>query len=183
MRSSFYVVGVAAAAIAGAGIVGFGCSSSSSPPANNTTPPADAATEAATCSALSDASVATGDFSPIWTCYEKASVCGAELTACAADCICNNAVLTSLECVALDAGTQQGCFESAPNGLGSVDMTDTAAGELGVCLLNVGSSCGATVVTDAGTDGSTDGGTKEDAASDAAITDAATGDAGDAAAP
>jgi hypothetical protein len=191
MRSSFYFVGVAAAAIAGAGVLGFGCSSSSSPPTNNN--PVDAATEAAACIDPSDASIATGMFTPIWTCYEQASVCGAQLTACAADCACNLAVLTSLECVATDAGTQQGCFQTFPMGLGplATASTNSAATGLGVCLLNVGTKCGADVVVDGG-DAGGDAGTKEDAASDASTGDAATdaattvdaaADAGDSATP
>jgi hypothetical protein len=182
MRSSFYVVGVAAAAIVGAGIIGFGCSSSSSPPTNNPPEDSGAGTDAAACIPLADASVATGDFSPIWTCLEQA--CSTSLTACAANCECNNAVLTALNCVATDAGTQTACFTNA---LTPIALTVVPAGQVGVCLPNMGAACGAMVVTDAGTDGSTDGGAKEDAASDAATTDAATNDAatdaGDSAAP
>lgn len=180
MRSSFYVVGIAAAAIAGAGIIGFGCSSSSSPPANNNTPEDSGSPEASTCVPLADASVATSTFSPIWTCLEQA--CSTSLIACAADCTCNNAVLTALDCVATDAGTQTACFTNA---LTPIALTHIAAGEVGACLQSGGMSCGATVVTDGGLDGSTDSGAKEDAATDAAsdaeTSDAATGDAGDAA--
>jgi hypothetical protein len=191
MRSSFYFAGVAAAAIAGAGVLGFGCSSSSSPPANDTGNDAatDAATEAAACIDPSDASIATGVFTPIWTCYEKATVCGPQLTKCEADCTCNLAVLTSLECVATDAGTQQGCFMTAPGGLGPLATNQTnpnaAATALGVCLLNVGTKCGADVTVDGGDAGTTDAATTDggDAATTVDSGTDAAADAGDSAAP
>jgi hypothetical protein len=102
-----------------------------------------------------------------------------QLQTCAADCACNNAVLTSLNCVATDAGTQDSCFRSYPNGLSAV--ASMPAGEaLGLCLLSKASGCGAMVVGDGGTDGgdaatTTDAAT--DAASDAAAKDAETTDA------
>jgi hypothetical protein len=123
MRASFYLVGFAAVAVVGAGMSGVGCSSSSS----GTTPTEDASTDApsasssggedtgtgsetaAPCVPLDAGSVATiKTGSPVWDCYE--AQCGPSLTACAADCACNNGVLEALQCVANDAGTGTTCF-------------------------------------------------------------------------
>jgi hypothetical protein len=122
MRASLFLAGLAAASLFGAGAVAVGCSSSSSPsPASGddastmtdapTTTP-DTGTEdapATPCTAISDASAATlvtGE--PTWPCYE--SKCTTSLTACAADCNCNNQVLTALNCIASDAGSATTCF-------------------------------------------------------------------------
>ncbi len=125
MRASLYLIGFAAASLLGAGVAGVGCSSSSSPPA--TTPPEDASTPidsgvtppedtgtatdapATPCTPISDASAATiVTGSPLWDCYE--AKCGPSLTACAADCNCNNQVLEALNCVATDGGNSTTCF-------------------------------------------------------------------------
>ena len=65
-------------------------------------------------------SVATVNVSPTWTCFEGA--CSTELTACAADCVCNNAILTALSCVAT-TGDQVGCFTTAATSGGTGAIT------------------------------------------------------------
>ena len=125
MRASLYLIGFAAASIVGAGAAEIGCSSSSggssSPPedsgtADTSTPPADTgSTEdagggdaAPTCVTIdaSAAKIMTG--SPVWDCYEQQ--CATALTECAADCTCNDAVLSALQCTADDGGSQTVCF-------------------------------------------------------------------------
>jgi hypothetical protein len=133
MRASLYLFGFAAAAIVGAGVVEIGCSSSSSPPANNTPEdasmtdaptagdsgaPGDAAPTPCTPLDASAATIATG--SPLWDCYE--AMCAPSLTACAADCQCNTDVLTSLQCIAADAGTSTSCFTPVSASTASTDM-------------------------------------------------------------
>ena len=126
MRASLYLVGFAVASMAGAGLVGMGCSSSS----NNGTP---AGTEAGTitddgggtdamtpvpdagttpCTAA-PVNVETLDGGAQWSCLQTA--CKASLTACAAECECNNAVLASLLCSA-DGGTPTACFTPLATG-------------------------------------------------------------------
>jgi hypothetical protein len=127
MRASLYLIGFAAASILGAGAAEIGCSSSSSggttptppedastpvdtgttpPEDSGTTPPSDAG--AGPCTPVTDASAATiVTGSPVWDCYE--SKCATSLTACAADCNCNNEVIESLLCTA-DGGNSTTCF-------------------------------------------------------------------------
>ncbi len=169
MRASLYLIGFAAASIVGAGIVEIGCSSSSSPaPAgggddasttDSATPPEDTGTPAADtgttpCTPLSDASAATiVTGSPSWDCYE--AMCMPSLTACAADCKCNNDILTALNCVAMDAGSTTTCFGPVSS---AGTPTDTA---VLTCLL-ANSAC-----MTAGGEGGTDGGSPEAATSEA----------------
>src|ERR1700753_4341598 len=102
MRASLFLAALAAASLLGAGAVAVGCSSSSSgsPPASGddasmtSDAPAspDTGTEdaATPCTPVSDASAATiVTGSASWDCYE--SKCSTSLTACGADCTCNNA--------------------------------------------------------------------------------------------
>jgi hypothetical protein len=130
MRASLYLVGFAAVAVVGAGMTGVGCSSSSS----GTTPGDDASmgtdgsgsssgagssggddtgtaadAPAAPCVPTDAGSVATFDSgSAVWACYQ--AMCKTSLTACAADCACNNGVFKALQCVATDAGSATTCF-------------------------------------------------------------------------
>jgi hypothetical protein len=56
----------------------------------------------------SQESVATVDAGALFGCYQTA--CASELSGCAADCVCNAAVTTGLECLLADAGTGHSCF-------------------------------------------------------------------------
>jgi hypothetical protein len=167
MRASLYLVGFAAVAVVGAGMTGVGCSSSSS----GTTPAEDAATgtdapssgsssgsgddtgtgseTAAPCTPLDAGSAATlKTGSAVWDCYE--AMCKTSLTACAADCACNNGVLAALQCVANDAGTGTSCFMMVTS------VTTPPNSDLTTCLvqnaqcMNAGMGGG-----EGGTDGST----------------------------
>jgi hypothetical protein len=162
MRASLYLIGVAFAAVAGAGVAEVGCSSSSSPAA--ATPPEDASSpgpEASTppedtgappaeaagpCTPISDASAATiKTGSALWDCYE--AKCGPSLTACAADCNCNNDVLKALNCVATDAGSGTTCFGMYVTG----GMLDTNVVQ---CLVS-NAACMTATAGDGGTEGGT----------------------------
>ena len=162
MRASLFLAGLAAASLFGAGAVGVGCSSSSSgsPAASDdastmsdspTTTP-DTGTEdapATPCTPVSDASAATiVTGSASWDCYE--SKCTTSLTACGADCECNNAILTALNCIAMDAGTTTACF-----GPVSMSSAPTTAAVL-TCLL-----ANAQCMNPGGDGGTGDGGTSE----------------------
>jgi hypothetical protein len=95
-------------------------------------------------------SAATVNVSPTWTCFEGA--CSTELTACAADCVCNNAILTALSCVAT-TGDQRGCFTTAATSGGGGALT------VALCLATAsapGAACGPPGDGGAG-DGATDG--------------------------
>lgn len=56
----------------------------------------------------SGADVATIDAGALFRCYQTA--CATELSGCAADCVCNAAVMSGLQCLLADAGTGQSCF-------------------------------------------------------------------------
>jgi hypothetical protein len=116
----------------------------------------------ATCEA-STMNAATLMSGPSWTCLEMA--CKMSLTACAANCECNNAVLTALECVVMAGGSSAtpaqtaACFTSNIGPLisgpeGSIVMP------LATCLMTMSQSC-ATQGMEGGTDGgsSSEGGT------------------------
>jgi len=178
MRASLYLIGFAAASLVGAGVAAVGCSSSSGTPAPVTPedamvpgdtstppPPGDTGTPEDTgtpCTAMfGDASAATivtplvpGEAS--WTCLESA--CGPSLTACAADCTCNNDILGALSCLAPpDGGMLATCFGPV---LSSSNATDIAV--LGCLQMHMGACMG-------------DGGTTEGGTPDAGITDAGGG--------
>ena len=181
MRASLYLIGFAAASIAGAGVTAIGCSSSSSPAASNPedaavtdaptapedtgTTPGDAGTTTP-CTPKYDASAATlvapdvpGEAS--WTCLE--GHCGPSLNACAADCTCNNDILGALYCLAPpDGGSLTACFGPVLSSSNMADMT-----VLGCLQTNMSKCLG---------DG---GATAEGGTSDAGATDAGTADAGD----
>jgi hypothetical protein len=117
---------------------------------------------------MSAATIMSG---PGWTCLEM--VCKTSLTACAADCACNNAVLTALECVVMAGGATAtpaqtaACFTS---NLGPLYSGSEAAiaGPLAMCLQTMSQGC-AMQGMEGGTDGGSEGG-------DAATASDATGD-------
>jgi hypothetical protein len=77
-------------------------------------------------------------------------MCKTSLTACAADCACNNGVIQALLCVASDAGTGTSCFMNV------TAVTTPPNSDLTTCLvsnaacMNAGMGGG-----EGGTDGST----------------------------
>jgi hypothetical protein len=134
----------------------------------------------ATCEA-STMNVATINSGPAWTCLEMA--CSASLTACAADCVCNNAVLTALECVIMKGGASAtmaqtiACFTSNVGPL-TTGPEAPIAGPAATCLMMNSQGC-ATQGMEGGTDGGSDGGdsaTASDATSDSAMASDATGE-------
>jgi hypothetical protein len=164
MRASLYLIGFAAASLLGAGVAGIGCSSSSSPA---TTPPEDASTTtdsptttppedtgtgtdaaAKPCVPLdaSAATIVTG--SPLWDCYE--AKCATSLTACAAECGCNDDVLNALQCIAADAGTSTTCFATVSTN----STSDTVEMTMLNCLL-MNNACMNATAGDGGTEGGT----------------------------
>jgi len=174
MRASLYLIGFAAASIVGAGAAEIGCSSSSggssspedSGTADTSTPPADTGStedagggDTSTPCVTIDASAATiVTGSPVWDCYE--SMCATALAECAADCTCNDAVLSALQCTATDAGSQTVCFA----GLASAGASPGASMDTLNCLVG-----DASVPCQSATAPTGDGGTDA----------APTGDAGD----
>jgi hypothetical protein len=125
----------------------------------------------ATCEAstMNSATITSG---PAWTCLEM--VCKTSLTACAADCECNNAVLTALECVVTAGGAgatpaqTAACFTSNIGPLLS-GPDAPIAGPLATCLMTMSQGC-ATQGMEGGTDGSSggDSATASDATGDSA---------------
>jgi hypothetical protein len=108
----------------------------------------------------------TIDGGPLWACYQK--TCATSLTACAADCVCNNGFITALMNIAMMGQS------TAMSELTTAAGTDTAAGTVGTCLLMALTSgtCGGAT----GGEGGTEGGSTEGGGSDAAKTgDAPTG--------
>jgi hypothetical protein len=103
---------------------------------------------------------ATINSGPAWTCLEM--VCMTSLTACAADCECNNAVLTALECVITAGGAgatpaqTTACFTSNLGPLIS-GPKGSIAGPLATCLMTMSQGCAAQGM-EGGTDGSSSGG-------------------------
>jgi hypothetical protein len=128
MRTSLYLIGFATASIVGAGAVGFGCSSSSSGSPPTTTPDAaseaaaspDSSAEAAGEDASADvaAEACTSSVGSVLVDEIDASAfscflaqCTTSLTACAADCDCNNVIVTALNCQnTMGAAAQATCF-------------------------------------------------------------------------
>ena len=94
-----------------------------------------------------DVSVATVDAGPLWACLESA--CMPELTACAADCVCNDALLVALLCAA--GGTSPvTCFTNAIQ----QNLGDFAVVGVGTCLQTNALACLA--VSEGGTDAGAD---------------------------
>jgi hypothetical protein len=186
----------ASAALLGAGAVAAACSSSSSGPSDGGTAEAGVDTGAVsdgtgdvsdgggdaamtTCEA-STASSATIRSGPAWTCLEM--VCKTSLTACAANCECNNAVLTALECVVANGGASAtpaqtaACFTSNIGPLISGPEGSIVA-PLATCLMTMSQGCAAQGV-EGGTDGgpSGEGGTDGSSGGDSATASDATGE-------
>jgi hypothetical protein len=187
----------ASAALLGGGAVAVACSSSSSSPSDGGAADAEAGVDTgavsdgtasdgggdaamATCEA-STMSAATINSGPAWTCLEM--VCSASLTACAADCVCNNAVLTALECVVMNGGASAtpaqttACFTSNVGPLISGPEA-SIVGPVATCLMTMAQGC-ATQGMEGGTDGGSDGGdsaTASDATGDSATASDATSD-------
>jgi hypothetical protein len=106
-----------------------------------------AAPIACTDASVSAATINAGSFA----CEE--AQCTTSLNACAADCLCNNALLQAFQCAA-DAGdsaAQTNCFtlyltQAAENG-------SAAVSPFGICLMGAASSCGISLDGGATTDG------------------------------
>jgi len=95
------------------------------------------------------------------------AACSTSLTACAANCLCNNAILTALMCSEPDASLAMSCFTTALTAIATADPTDENA--VGQCLIT--NSTPATDAGDAATTTTTDAG-------DAATTTTDAGDGG-----
>jgi len=184
MRASLYLIGFAAASLVGAGVAQVGCSSSSggSPAApedamapegggssssggSGSSSGSSGGMDSGKACSPADASaetIVTG--SPAWDCQQVQ--CKTELTACAADCQCNNDILAALQCLVPDSsvGAQSTCFGPV---LSSSNPPDTMAL---TCLSAHQSMC----------NGGTDGAPPADgtAPGDSGGTDGAPADAG-----
>lgn len=150
----------------GAGATAVACSSSSSPASTVTdaatdtstgTPGEDAAAEAAGPCVKVSASPATVDGGSQWACFQ--THCTAAFAACAADCVCNNALVTALSNIASMGMTM--AVEMTQ--LTTVDMIDDAGLGAITCVISNESNCPA---------GGGDGGKPE--GGDAATGDSAT---------
>jgi hypothetical protein len=178
MRMWRLVVG---ASFLGAGALALACSSSSSPPAATGGTDSggsddgggggeEAAVEAAACTP-STMNVSTLDGGAVWACYQAG--CNAMgLTACGADCVCNNAILAALACVqTMGESASMSCFESALTPV----ISESAVSGVTTCLEDKGPGCGL-ASGDAGEGGAKedggDAGAPESSTSDAPSTDA-----------
>lgn len=106
--------------------------------------------------------VETFDAGTLWACYQ--SMCTTALTACAADCACNAAIATALECTP-DAGATA-CFTTAFGTIGAADPGMSTES----CIVGMMAACSGGGMSDAGDSGggdAGDAGTSSDA-SDAA---------------
>jgi hypothetical protein len=125
-------------------------------------------TDAPACTPVLDATtVTTIDGGALWACFNTAPACGTELMACAADCVCDNAMLLALNCVAeaggasAPANAMMGCVVTQlgtyPGAAG-----DTTVSTLLACLTGKGKAAcepeGGT--SEAGTEGGTEAGTE-----------------------
>lgn len=120
--------------------------------------------------------IATVNAGPLWACFQQS--CAPSLTACAADCLCNNGIVGALTCVAA-GGMQTTCFFAAATALGNNPNAIVLLG----CLATA-QSC---LMTDAGNGGDTgaggptrDSGSAGDASSTGNTNDGGVGDANDA---
>jgi hypothetical protein len=106
-----------------------------------------------------------------WACLQ--GKCASQMTACAADCLCNTTVLGGLAC-AVDAGTysaQNSCLTNAITPIYTAGNVPSMG--LGMCLLSNGTACAPS--TDGGDGGDAGDGSTE--AGDADAGDGATSDA------
>jgi hypothetical protein len=170
------------ASLVGAGAVAIACSSSSPAPSGGGEGGTEASTSSGSSSGGSSTSSSSGmaeaapctlvaanpetiDGGALWACYQK--TCATSLTACAADCVCNNGFITALMNIAMMGQS------TAMSQLTTAAGVDTAAGTVGTCLLMALTSgtCGGATGGEGGTEGGSEGG-----GSDAAKTgDAPTG--------
>jgi hypothetical protein len=174
MRASLYLIGFAAASLATAGLFEAGCSSSS----NNGTPAGndsgaddssttdDSSTVACTPLDAGGAKADTIDGGAGWGCIQAA--CNATaFTACGNDCMCNNAILESLVCIATDAGSPTGCFTMYLGQVTSSAVTPTIS-----CLeANTMRCTGIAPPSDGGTEAGTPEAGGEDSGSDSGPVD------------
>jgi hypothetical protein len=160
------------ASLVGAGAVAVACSSSSPSPAKVTSSDAaadvvetteDTGTGADAPCVIDPASPATVDGGAVWGCFQVA--CKTQLTACAADCVCNNAYLTALMGAAANMSMASTLIEMA----GGADMAASTA------LTCIGGNLQCeNVGAEGGTEGGTEGGSHDGATGDSATGDSAT---------
>jgi|SRR5581483_6825085 len=148
----------AGASLLGAGALAIACSSSSSsggPPAGDDAGDGSTATDdgGGDAACVKNAmSIATLDGGSMWGCVQ--TTCDSMgLSACAADCVCNNAIVASLACIQAKGATITGsqtmaCFTT---NLGGV-ATETAVAGFIPCLTKAGMSC-AGIGVEGGTEG------------------------------
>jgi hypothetical protein len=129
MRASSWLLGSSLLIVLAAAA----CSSSSGTPRDggptDSGSHADGGADACTPIGISAATIDAGAF---WGCFQQA--CSSQLDACAADCNCNNAIVTALACVAT-GGSMFSCFSSAAS-------TNANAQAVGICLLGASGTCG-----------------------------------------
>jgi hypothetical protein len=102
-----------------------------------------------------DPNIDVGTFdsgSSVWSCLQSDTVCGPELVACGADCVCNNAILRALTCVS-GGGSNDTCFINAFTAI----VAEEAGPPVGNCLHAMGSTCQGGSTTDGGTDANSAG--------------------------
>jgi hypothetical protein len=186
MRASLYLIGFAAASLVTAGLFEAGCSSSSNNGSPSGTDAGDSGGEdsssddssAAACTPLDAGGVKadTIDAGAGWGCIQAA--CNATaFTACGNDCMCNNAILESLVCIAADAGSPTACFTMYLGQVTSSAVTPTIS-----CLeANTMKCTGIAPPSDGGTDAGEDSSTTPDSSTpDSGSTPDAGADAADA---
>jgi hypothetical protein len=94
----------------------------------------DAATADSPACTPVDASIAAIAAGPVWGCFQAA--CASQLTACATDCVCNDAMLRALECAA-NGESSTTCFEDAL----AQNARDSNVMLVGGCLESVQAKC------------------------------------------
>jgi hypothetical protein len=112
------------------------------------------ARDSATCTPV-DASIATVAAGATWGCFQSA--CASQLSACAVDCTCNDALLGALVCAGT-GGSSTGCFTAEI----TQHLGDTAVVLVGNCLQST--TCPA-----AGAEAGVDGGAQPDTGADAGV--------------
>ncbi len=180
---------VLGASVVGAAAVAVACSSSSGGPSG--TPGDDGGSDGAsddgggmTCTPVSTLNAATIDAGAGWGCLQTA--CSASLTACGADCLCNNAIINGLLCVedagATSAADQAMALTKCLTGtIGPIYGTNMAAMNAGTCLSGMGKTACSPPSTDGGEGGTTpsDAGDGGNTAADASDSGNTTSDGGD----
>ena len=121
MRSSTWLLSSSLAIVLAAAA----CSSSPSTPKDSGTDTGATHNDASTDGCAVSVNAATVDAGSLWGCFQQA--CSTQLTACAADCTCNTAIVGALECVAT-GGSMTTCFTTA-------STADTNAQNVVTCLV------------------------------------------------